>query len=226
MLLDSFNFNGIGSVRAFNKDGEPWFVAKDVAELLAYTNTRKAINDHCKAAVSVGSNESLPLDPQTKIIPERDVYRLIMRSKLPAAEAFEEWVVGTVLPAIRKTGGYVAGEEHIESEEELTLRVMKMLERKIEAMKPKADYHDKWHNAEGSYNTTELAKKLGTTAVKLNKFLKEKGVKFKDKDLPKAGYEDWFQMIELVVGDKKLAGQCKITPKGCVKITELFNKAA
>lgn len=88
-------------------DGEPWFVAKDVAVVLGYSNPQKAVRDHCKAAIPVGVNESFTLDPQTVIIPERDVYRLIMRSKLPSAERFEEWVVGEVLPSIRKTGQYI-----------------------------------------------------------------------------------------------------------------------
>ncbi|WP_413208302.1 Bro-N domain-containing protein [Rhodospirillum sp. A1_3_36] len=102
----SFEFDSL-PVRGLNIGGEPWFVAKDLAEVLGYTNSRKAVADHCKCSRPVGSNELLPpLDPQTIIIPERDMYRLIMRSKLPAAERIEEWVVGEVLPTIRKTGGY------------------------------------------------------------------------------------------------------------------------
>ena len=96
-------------VRVVERDGAPWFVARDVAELLGYANTREAILDNCKG----GSEQLLPSAggaQLTKIIPERDVYRLILRSKLPAAEEFEEWVVGTVLPSIRKNGGYVAGQ--------------------------------------------------------------------------------------------------------------------
>ncbi|MFA7429903.1 MAG: BRO family protein [Rhodospirillaceae bacterium] len=102
-----FEFEG-AAVRGLSIDGEPWFVAKDVAEVLGYANPQKAARDHCKAAQPVGVNVSFTLDPQTVIIPERDMYRLIMRSKLPAAERFEEWVVGEVLPAIRRTGHYGA----------------------------------------------------------------------------------------------------------------------
>lgn len=105
-----FAFEGI-PVRVIDHDGEPWFVGRDVAKLLGYKNPQKAIRDHCKASRQVGKgvNDSFtPLDPQTGIIPERDVYRLIMRSNLPTAERFEEWVVAEVLPAIRKTGGYLA----------------------------------------------------------------------------------------------------------------------
>ena len=87
------------------EDGEPWFVAKDVALVLGYSDTDQAIRTHCKA----GSTYPVEMTGQVrhiKIIPERDVYRLIFRSRLPAAEHFEEWVVGEVLPSIRKTGSY------------------------------------------------------------------------------------------------------------------------
>ena len=104
--LQVFSFQGASEVRTVVQDGEPYFVGKDVATLLGYSNPQKAIRDHCKNAVPVGVNESFTLDPQTIVIPERDLYRLVMRSKLPTAEVFEEWVVGEVLPSIRKTGGY------------------------------------------------------------------------------------------------------------------------
>ena len=107
----SFDFEGAG-VRGLSIDGEPWFVAKDIADVLGYANPQKAVRDHCKGARPVGVNESFTLDPQTTIIPERDLYRLIMRSKLPAAERFEDWVVGEVLPAIRKTGRYDPAANH------------------------------------------------------------------------------------------------------------------
>lgn len=86
-------------------DGEPWFVAKDVAEVLGYSNHRDAISKHCKAK-GVAFCDTPGGQQEISIIPERDVYRLIFRSRLPAAEQFEEWVVGEVLPSIRKTGGY------------------------------------------------------------------------------------------------------------------------
>lgn len=137
MELQTFSFDSMG-VRVMEIDGEPWFVAKDVAKVLGYTNTQKAVRDHCKAPQHVGGERIVhlaALHPQTTIIPERDVYRLIMRSKLPAAEAFEEWVVGTVLPAIRKDGAYIAGEENLTtgelSEDELVLRAMSVLQNKV-----------------------------------------------------------------------------------------------
>lgn len=92
-------------VRVVTVDGEPWFVAKDVCDVLGYARSRDAVREHCKGAVK----HSLPSSggaQDHQIIPERDLYRLIMRSRLPSAERFEEWVVGEVLPQIRRTGAY------------------------------------------------------------------------------------------------------------------------
>ncbi|MGE8436788.1 MAG: Bro-N domain-containing protein [Pseudomonas palmensis] len=105
--VNLFNFQGF-DVRVVLIDGEPWFSARDVAEGLGYSNPQKAVRDHCKSPRPVGMNDSFTLGPSANIIPERDVYRLVMRSKMPQAERFEEWVVSEVLPSIRKTGGYTA----------------------------------------------------------------------------------------------------------------------
>ncbi|MDO1495784.1 transporter [Pseudomonas putida] len=105
--VNLFNFEGF-DVRVVLIEGEPWFSARDVAEGLGYSNPQKAVRDHCKGPRPVGVNDSFTLGPSANIIPERDVYRLVMRSKLPQAERFEEWVVSEVLPSIRKTGGYTA----------------------------------------------------------------------------------------------------------------------
>jgi prophage antirepressor-like protein len=104
-LMQVFSFNE-AAIRTIEKDGEPWFVGKDVADVLGYSNSRKAISDHCKAPDTVTISDGTSGNPNMTIIPERDVYRLVMRSKLPAAEQFEEWIVAEVLPAIRKTGQY------------------------------------------------------------------------------------------------------------------------
>jgi len=102
-----FNFHGFPVRVIDDGNGEPWFIAKDIAEALGYANTSKAINVHCKA-VSTCHTEMGGQVRAVQIIPERDLYRLVMKSKLPAAEQFEEWVVGQVLPSIRKSGTYSA----------------------------------------------------------------------------------------------------------------------
>ena len=97
------------------KDGEPWFVASDVAAVLGYSDVNQAVRMHCKnktlytVPVDLTDTKSsgrggLRADTTISIIPERDLYRLIMRSKLPAAERFEEWIMGEVIPSVLKHG--------------------------------------------------------------------------------------------------------------------------
>lgn len=93
------------TLRTVMREGEPWFVAKDVALALGYANTREAIIEHCKG----GSETLLPSvggTQTTKVIPESDVYRLIFRSKKEEAVRFADWVFDDVLPTLRKTGTY------------------------------------------------------------------------------------------------------------------------
>ncbi|GJA84669.1 phage antirepressor [Aeromonas caviae] len=93
-----------------DQQGDPWFVAADIARALGYNDADQAIRRHCKG-VTKAPVETTGGMQRASIIPERDVYRLVMRSKLESAERFEEWVVGEVLPSIRKHGGYLAGQE-------------------------------------------------------------------------------------------------------------------
>lgn len=96
------------SVRVVHVDGEPWFVGKDVAAQLGYANETDAMNRHCRGvAKRYPIVDSLGRTQDARIISEPDVLRLIVNSNLPAAERFERWVFEEVLPAIRKTGGYM-----------------------------------------------------------------------------------------------------------------------
>ena len=108
------------TIRTVTIGDDIMFIAKDIAEALGYKNTAKTVRDHCRKAAKItrkslnlnNNNVSLFLDIPAAgyvCIPESDVYRLIMRSKLPSAEVFEDWVVEEVLPSIRKAGGYVSG---------------------------------------------------------------------------------------------------------------------
>jgi prophage antirepressor-like protein len=92
-------------------EGNPWFVGRDIAAALGYVNPPEAIRTHCKKAQPIeilGVSVSLTLQNQTLIIPQSDVIRLIARSKLPAAERFQDWLFEEVVPSIMKTGGYGA----------------------------------------------------------------------------------------------------------------------
>lgn len=104
--LSIFSNEEFGSIRVVMQNGEPWFVARDVAKILGYQNTVDAVNTHCKKVNDFRDSKMLPTATPMKIIPESDVYRLIMRSNLPTAEKFQTWVCEEVLPSIRKTGGY------------------------------------------------------------------------------------------------------------------------
>lgn len=115
-------------MRVIEKDGEPWFVAKDVCDVLGYVNPRQTVATHCKATSTVTIHDGRQMRNMT-IIPERDVYRLIMRSKLPSAEKFEEWVVGEVLPTIRKTGSYSVPQQPKSSAEMLLMFAQQMVEQ-------------------------------------------------------------------------------------------------
>jgi anti-repressor protein len=87
-------------------DGEPLFCASDVARVLGYKEPGLAVRTHCHGGAKRTLIDSMGRKQTANFIPERDVYRLIMHSRLPEAERFEAWVVGEVLPSIRKTGGY------------------------------------------------------------------------------------------------------------------------
>ena len=103
--LKIFNNSEFGNIRTVEIDGKPYFVGKDVANALGYSNPRDAISRHCKGVVK---HDSFKEGGQLiALISEGDIYRLITHSKLESAERFESWVFDEVLPTIRKTGGYL-----------------------------------------------------------------------------------------------------------------------
>ena len=107
--IQLFNNPEFGNMRAIMRDGEPWFVANDVALALGYAVPKDAVAQHCKYVELFKGGESTPLNSSPRgigIIPESDVYALIFRSNLPKAEEFRRWVCEEVLPSIRKTGSY------------------------------------------------------------------------------------------------------------------------
>ncbi|HGJ8316745.1 TPA: Bro-N domain-containing protein [Neisseria gonorrhoeae] len=106
----NFQQNSVRTV-ADNK-GELWFLANDVCEILGYTNPRRTVDLHCKSrGVTKRYTPTASGEQEMTYINEPNLYRLIIKSRKPAAEAFEEWVMETVLPAIRKTGGCQVGQK-------------------------------------------------------------------------------------------------------------------
>ena len=105
--LQIFNSEEFGEIRTVTIDNEPWFVGKDVADILEYTNTAKAIRDHVDDEDKL--TERIVLSGQNReaiFINESGLYSLILSSKMPNAKKFKHWVTSEVLPAIRKTGSY------------------------------------------------------------------------------------------------------------------------
>lgn len=103
MSIQIFENTDFGQIRIIEISGEPWFMASDIAMALGYEKPNNAVNAHCKKINKFSYPET---GQPVNIIPESDVYRLIMRSKLESAERFQDWVMEEVLPTIRQTGQY------------------------------------------------------------------------------------------------------------------------
>lgn len=166
-----FNNAEFGQVRTTEINGQPYFMASDVATALGYSNPRKAIIDHCRCVTKRDTATAQGNMASMSFIPESDVYRLIMKSKLPSAERFEKWVMEEVLPSIRKTGGYIAGQETMTDAELMAKALMvakKQIEERnnqIEVMKPKALFADAVSASDKSILIGELAKLIKQNGV-------------------------------------------------------------
>ena len=132
--ITTFSNAEFGDIRVVMRESEPWFVGKDVAEKLGYSNTRKAIADHVETddkTDGVTIRDSIGRNQKPTIINESGLYSLILGSKLPSAKRFKHWVTSEVLPSIRKNGGYIANQENL-SDDELLERALIVAQRKIE----------------------------------------------------------------------------------------------
>lgn len=229
--LKAFNNPDFGEVRTLEENGKVLFCASDVAVALGYAKPRNAIATHCKGALkrgilTAGGNQEMTF------IPEGDVYRLIAKSKLPGAERFESWVFDEVLPSIRKTGGYIAGQEAMTAEElmakaltvaqqVLARREAELSQTKVEnaILQPKADYFDELVERNTLTNFRETAKQLGVKQKSLITFLLDRKFIYRDKRgklLPTAGKSDGLFEVKECYNDKtQWAGtQTLVTPKG------------
>ena len=107
-----------GKVRTVEIDGKPYLIGKDVAEALGYSNTRKALADHVdEEDKGVTKCDTLGGKQELTVINESGLYSLILSSKLESAKRFKRWVTSEVLPSIRKSGGYIAGQEQMSDSE-------------------------------------------------------------------------------------------------------------
>lgn len=168
-----FNFEN-HEVRSLLLNNEPWFVGKDVADVLGYSNSRKALNDHVDAEdkeVLTSRNVTLKNIPNRGItvVNESGLYSLILSSKLPSAKKFKRWVTSEVLPALRKTGQYqvkeLSGQELMAKALIEAQSVLAAKDKVIEEMKPKALFADAVATSHTSILVGELAKILKQNGI-------------------------------------------------------------
>lgn len=174
--LKNFTFED-QQIRVLTIEGEPWFVGKDVAEVLGYSNSRKAIADHVDSEdKGVTKCYTLGGTQQIAIINESGLYSLILSSKLPDAKKFKRWVTSEVLPTIRKHGAYMTDAKAAAivtdkgSLADLLQQAAEQLKRKdiqIEQMKPKALFADAVSTSDTPILVGELAKILHQNGVSM-----------------------------------------------------------
>lgn len=205
--LQIFNHPQFGEIRAVEIDGEPWFIGKDVADCLGYSNSRDALARHVENEDknTVANHDGTAGNPNLTVINESGLYSLILSSKLKDAKKFKRWVTSEVLPTIRKTGGYVSNEDLFlntylpyadEGTKKLfsaTLSALRAANQKIEADKPKVLFADAVSVTKSEITVGELSKLLKQNGINVGRnrlfeilrasgfLIREKG---KDRSLP------------------------------------------
>lgn len=158
-------------MRVINKNDEPWFVAADVCRALEISNNRDALNRLDADEKDVALTDTLGGHQQMSIVNEPGLYSLVLGSRKPEAKAFKRWITHEIIPSIRKTGGYIAGQESL-SDSELMAKALLVAQRtidernkQIEVMKPKALFADAVSASETSILIGDLAKLLKQNGV-------------------------------------------------------------
>ncbi|WP_239738589.1 phage antirepressor [Mammaliicoccus sp. C-M14] len=189
--LQIFNFEEL-PVRTLTVDEKPYFVGKDVAEILGYSKTANAIKQHVdiedKGVTKIGTPGG---NQNVTIINESGLYSLIFSSKLESARRFKRWITSEVLPAIRKHGIYATDnviEQTIQDPDYIITVLTEfkkekeqrmLLQQQVGELKPKADYYDQILKSKKLITVNAIAKDYGMTAQALNKVLHELKVQFK-----------------------------------------------
>ena len=186
-------------IRTVQVNGEPWFVGKDVAAVLGYSNPRDAINKRVDDEdKGVAKCDTLGGVQDLTIINESGLYSLVLSSKLPNAKKFKRWVTSEVLPSIRKHGAYMTEQTleraltspdflielatQLKSEREQRKQLettVAVQEQQIAELQPKASYYDVVLNCKDLLSITTIAKDYGKSGVWLNRYLHENGVQYK-----------------------------------------------
>lgn len=239
--LQIFKNEELGEVRVVTIEDEPWFVGKDVAELLGYEKPRNALATHVDEddALKWGITDSLGREQETTVINESGLYSLVLSSKLPTAKKFKRWITGEVLPSIRKHGAYMTPET-LEAailnpdtmiqlctalkEEQDKRKVLEVANSALtvdnQIMKPKADYFDELVDRNLLTNFREAAKQLSVPPKKFVTFLLDHKYIYRDKKGKLQPYQQYvesglFNLKECVNEKTGWGGtQTLITPKG------------
>lgn len=174
--LQVFNHEKFGEVRALQINNESWFVGKDVARALGYTDTTHTILDHVDKEDRVNSKTQGQNDPElgqrgSWLINESGLYSLILSSKLPQAKKFKRWVTSEVLPSIRQNGGYIMNQEELNDDELLARALLvaqrtiekrnqtiKQQEERLKLQQPKVEVYDDFISNDDTFGFRELVK--------------------------------------------------------------------
>jgi prophage antirepressor-like protein len=179
--VKKFDHKVFGQLEVIIHEDKPHFIVNQVCEILGYTDLRRG-RDHCKCLIKLKMADSAKYDldiPPTGIfiVPEKDVYRLVMRSNLPKAEEFQDWVMDEVLPTIRKTGGFVSEIDQImdtfykgESEEVRAIIRSGLVYRKEN--QHKVDFADEVSDTVGYKDMKSVAKALGLGRNNMFRYLR------------------------------------------------------
>lgn len=231
--IQIFNNPEFGDIRTVDWNGDPWFVGKDIAAALGYKDTVNALKSHVDEQDKAGWRITTKFgEKDTTIINESGVYSLIFGSKLEGAVRFKRWVTGEVLPSIRKSGGYIAGQDQLTPEElmakalQVANKTLAEREARISAltvqnaiMAPKAEYFDELVDRNTLTSFRDTAKELGIKPKAFVEWLLDNKFIFRDKKgklMPREGKGDGLFEVKEAKNDKtQWSGvQTLITPKG------------
>lgn len=208
--IQTFNFNNATLRTMTDKNGDPWFVAKDVCDILGLENSRKATADlDSDEKNTVTISDGIPGNPNKTIISEPGLYKLIMRSRKPEAKEFQRWVTHEVLPSIRRTGGYIPAGDADNDEDIMARAVLiaqKTIERKNQQLKAKdAQIRELKSKAQALDDFTDVEDKLLIRDAA--KILSNAGTPISEKQL-----REWLKANDWIY---KTGGSWHATAKHC-----------
>ena len=190
--LINFHHEMFGDIRAIEKDGEPWFVGKDVAVALGYKDTVNALKAHVDEEDKMGWRITTPSrgEQNATIINESGLYSLVLCSKLPQAKVFKHWVTAEVLPSIRRHGAYATAPtiEKIIASPEFGIALLKNLQQeqnmrreaelRVRRLQPLADYTALILACPETVSVSQVAQDYGMSAVAFNRILNRAGIQY------------------------------------------------